>query len=64
MEVFANALFEPLIYNESFTKCGTFLIKVKPDLSLRLIHLKNKGLQFMHTFILKMQSVLRSLKHF
>jgi hypothetical protein len=31
MEVFANALFEPLIYNESFTKCGTFLIKVKPE---------------------------------
>ena len=31
MEVYANALFEPLIYNESFTKCATFLIKVKPE---------------------------------
>ncbi|MBN2268327.1 MAG: hypothetical protein JXC35_02765 [Acholeplasmataceae bacterium] len=31
MEVYANALFEPLIYNESFTKCASFLMKVKPE---------------------------------
>lgn len=31
MEVFANALFEPLIYNESFTKCATFQMKIKPE---------------------------------
>jgi hypothetical protein len=30
-EVFANALFEPLVYNETFTKCGQFKIKTKLD---------------------------------
>jgi len=28
MEVFANALFEPLVYNESFIWCGKYVIKV------------------------------------
>ncbi len=28
MEVYANALFEPLVYNESFTQCGEYKIKV------------------------------------
>ena len=31
LEVFANALFEPIVYNESFTKCGHYQIKVKPE---------------------------------
>lgn len=29
MEVYANALFEPLVYNESFYLCGHYSIKVK-----------------------------------
>ena len=30
-EVNANALFEPLVYNESYTKCAHYQIKVKPE---------------------------------
>lgn len=38
MEVHANALFEPLVYNESFTKCATFQIRVKPEEFLKHLH--------------------------
>lgn len=37
-EVYANALFEPLIYNETFTKCGYYQIKVKPDTFQKQFH--------------------------
>jgi hypothetical protein len=39
MEVFANALFEPLVYNESFTLSGHYIIKV--DLNRFNRHLKD-----------------------
>jgi hypothetical protein len=38
LEVFANALFEPLVYNESFTKCGHFQIKVKLETFQKHFH--------------------------
>lgn len=31
MEVYANALFEPLVYNESFTQCAEYQIRVNLD---------------------------------
>ncbi len=31
LEVYANALFEPLVYNESFSKCAHYQIKVKSE---------------------------------
>lgn len=31
IEVYANALFEPLVYNESYTKCATFQFKLKHE---------------------------------
>ena len=37
-EVFANALFEPLVYNESFTWCATFDIRVKLDQFQKQFH--------------------------
>jgi len=38
MEVFANALFEPLVYNESFTKSGHYQIKVKIETFQKNLH--------------------------
>lgn len=38
LEVFANALFEPLVYNETFTKCGHFIIKTKPESFNKQLH--------------------------
>jgi hypothetical protein len=38
LEVFANALFEPLVYNESFTKTGHYQIKVKLETFQKHLH--------------------------
>lgn len=38
LEVFANALFEPLVYNESYTYCGHFQIRVKPETFQKQFH--------------------------
>jgi len=38
VEVFANALFEPLVYNESFTKTGHYQIKVKLETFQKNFH--------------------------
>jgi len=38
MEVFANALFEPLVYNESFTKTGHYQVKVKLETFQKNLH--------------------------
>ena len=38
LEVFANALFEPIVYNESFTKCAHYQIKVKLETFQKQFH--------------------------
>ncbi len=38
MEVFANTLFEPLVYNETYIKCAQFQIKIKLDQFQKLFH--------------------------
>ncbi|PKK96586.1 MAG: hypothetical protein CVV58_05610 [Tenericutes bacterium HGW-Tenericutes-3] len=38
MEVYANALFEPLVYNESFTQCGEYSIKVSLEAFQKQFH--------------------------
>lgn len=37
-EVFANALFEPLVYNETYTLCAHFQIKVKSETFMQNFH--------------------------
>ncbi len=38
MEVFANALFEPYVYNETFTNVGMYRIRVKPEVFQKRFH--------------------------
>lgn len=38
LDVYANALFEPLVYNETFTKCGHYQIKVSLETFQKHFH--------------------------